>query len=390
MGLIEESRRLAPELSASAPEDDKLRRLSDGTWKNLLEGGFLRALQPKRFGGGEKSLLEFIDAGFELSRSSPSAGWVAGVIGVHPWQLALFPEEAQQEMWGDDPTKMHSSSYNPTGKAEKVPGGYKVYGRWSFSSGCDHCQAVNLGAIAGGRDLGGGQQAPDFRSFLLHRDQYRIEDNWHVAGLRGTGSKDIVVEDAFVPEYRTQSHLDYTTNAPLPGQVVNEGTLYRLPFSVVFNMALASSVLGSAQGFVDMWIEQSRTRTMSLGGGRLADDPLMQRRLAEATWDIDVAITRMRADAVVLWQMGEAREPASMALRGQMRWNMTRGCERAGRAVDQLFHAASGRSVFLDQPLQRRYQDVQAGLAHVYLSSDSPARSVGGTLLGASKPEVIL
>jgi hypothetical protein len=79
-----------------------------------------------------------------------------------------------------------------------------------------------------------------------------------------------------------------------------------------------------------------------------------------------------------------------MAQRGQMRWNMTRGCERAGRAVDQLFHAASGRSIFLDQPLQRRYQDVQAGLAHAYLLSDSPARSVGGTLLGTSKPEIIL
>jgi 3-hydroxy-9,10-secoandrosta-1,3,5(10)-triene-9,17-dione monooxygenase len=116
----------------------------------------------------------------------------------------------------------------------------------------------------------------------------------------------------------------------------------------------------------------------------------MQRRLAEATWDLDVSMTRMRADATVLWQMAEAREPASMQVRGQMRWNMTRGCERVGRAVDTLFHAASGRSIFLDQPLQRRYQDVQAGLAHAFLLSDSPARSVGGTLLGTSKPEIIL
>jgi 3-hydroxy-9,10-secoandrosta-1,3,5(10)-triene-9,17-dione monooxygenase len=114
MSLIEASRRLAPELAANAAEDDGLRRLSDRTWKCLLEGGFLRALQPARFGGGETTLLAFIDATYELSRSSPSAGWVAGVIGVHPWQLALFSEEAQQEMWGSDPTAMHSSSYNPT------------------------------------------------------------------------------------------------------------------------------------------------------------------------------------------------------------------------------------------------------------------------------------
>ena len=389
MGLIEKSRRLAPEFSASASEDDGLGRLSDRTWKSLLEGGFLRALQPARFGGGEVKLLEFIDVAMEISRSSPSAGWVAGVIGVHPWQLALFSDEAQQEMWGDDPTTMHSSSYNPTGKAEKVPGGYKVFGRWSFSSGCDHCNGVNLGAIAGGRDIGGGAQAPDFRSFLLHREQYRIEDNWNVAGLKGTGSKDIVVDDAFVPEYRTQSHLDYALNQPLPGQKLNDGPLYRLPWSVVFNMALAASVLGSARGFIELWMELSKTRTLNFGA-RVADDALMQRRLAEATWDLDVSMTRMRTDAVELWQMAEAREAASMQLRAQLRWNMNRGCEVVGRAVNELFHAASGRSIYLDHPLQRRYQDVQGALGHAFLVPDPLARSVGGTLLGTTKPEMVL
>jgi len=389
MGLIEESRRLAPEFASAAPEDDDLGRLSDRTWKSLLEGGFLRALQPARFGGGEARLVEFIDVAMEISRSSPSAGWVAGVIGVHPWQLALFAEEAQQEMWGSDPTVMHSSSYNPTGKAEKVAGGYKVFGRWSFSSGCDHCKAVNLGAIAGGRDLGDGTQVPDFRSFLLHREQYRIEDNWNVAGLKGTGSKDIVVDGAFVPEYRTQSHLDYALNQPLPGQKQNDGPLYRLPWSVVFNMALAASVLGSARGFIELWTELSRTRTLNFGA-RVADDALMQRRLAEATWDLDVSVTRMRADAVVLWQMAEAREAVSMQLRAQMRWNMNRGCELVGRATNELFHAASGRSIYLDHPLQRRFQDVQGALGHAFLVPDPLARSVGGTLLGTTKPEMVL
>jgi 3-hydroxy-9,10-secoandrosta-1,3,5(10)-triene-9,17-dione monooxygenase len=389
MGLIEESRRLAPEFAATAVEDDGLGRLSDRTWKSLLEGGFLRALQPARFGGGEVKLVEFIDVAMEISRTSPSAGWVAGVIGVHPWQLALFDEQAQQEMWGSDPTAMHSSSYNPTGKAEKVPGGYRVFGRWSFSSGCDHCKGVNLGAIAGGRDIGGGAQVPDFRSFLLHREQYRIEDNWNVAGLKGTGSKDIVVDDAFVPEYRTQSHLDYALNQPLPGQKLNDGPLYRLPWSVVFNMALAASVLGSARGFIELWTELSKTRTLNFGA-RVADDALMQRRLAEATWDLDVSVTRMRADAIELWQMAEARESASMQLRAQLRWNMNRGCEVVGRATNELFHAATGRSIYLDHPLQRRYQDVQGALGHAFLAPDPLARSVGGTLLGTTKPETIL
>lgn len=388
MNVVEAARRVASELAANVAEDERMRQLSDPTWKLLLDGGFLRALQPARFGGGEVSLVEFVDATIEISRASPSAGWVAGVIGVHPWQLALFSDKAQQEMWSENPATMHSSSYNPTGKAEKVAGGYKISGRWSFSTGCDHCRGVMLGAICGSREIAG-NQVRDFRSFLLMRDQYQIEDNWHVAGLKGTGSKDIVVEETFVPEYRTQSHLDYAINAPLPGQEVNPGPLYRLPWSVVFNVALAASALGSARGFVDAWTAASSGRKLN-SGGRAADDAIIQQRLAEAVWYLDASVARMRADAIELWQMAEAREPASMQIRARMRWNMNRGCELVGKAVGDLFRTASGRSIFLEHPLQRRFQDVQAALGHAYLQTDPVARAVGGMLLGTSKPEMIL
>jgi 3-hydroxy-9,10-secoandrosta-1,3,5(10)-triene-9,17-dione monooxygenase len=385
MGLVDDARRLAPELAAAVQEGDALRRLPDAVWKRLLEDGFFRALQPARWGGGEVHYLEFFEAVMELSRANPSVGWVAGVIGVHPWQLALFDERAQQEMWGDDPTAMHSSSYNPTGKAERVEGGYRVSGRWSFSTGCDHCRGVNLGAVVPGSE----GPIRDFRSFLLHPGQYRIDDNWHVAGLKGTGSKDIVVDDAFVPEYRTQSHVDYALGAPLPGQAKNTGLLYQLPWSVVFNMAIAASVLGSARGFVDAWIDETTTRAVP-GGGRLADDALTQRRLAQALWDLDAATLVIRADIHTMWDMADAQITPSMADRGRMRWNMNRGCERVGEAVVDLFRSASGRSIFLDHPLQRRFQDLQAALAHAYLGPDPLARAVGGDLLGTTKPELVL
>src|SRR5262249_46579564 len=157
----------------------------------------------------------------------------------------------------DDPATMHSSSYNPSGKAERADGGYTVWGRWSFSSGCDHCRGVNLGAVLPG------DAAPHFRSFLLLPRQYPIEDNWHVPGLQATGSKDIVVEPTFVPDHMTQSHLDYAMGVSLPGQVENDGPLYRLPWSVVFNMALVAAVLGSARGFVDTWIAESSGRKVA-------------------------------------------------------------------------------------------------------------------------------
>jgi 3-hydroxy-9,10-secoandrosta-1,3,5(10)-triene-9,17-dione monooxygenase len=388
MNLVTEAKRLAPQLAESAARDRELRRLSDESWKILLDGGFVRSLQPARWGGGEVALIDFVDAMIELARVSPAAGWVGGVIGVHPWQLALFDDAAQRELWDEDAATMHSSSYNPTGKAEKVAGGYKLSGRWSFSSGCDHCRGVMLGAICGSREVAG-KPVRDFRSFLLRRDQYQIDDNWHVAGLQGTGSKDIVVAEAFVPEHRSQSHFDYAMNLPLPGQKLNDGPLYRLPWSVVFHMALGAATLGSARGFVDLWTAHTRDRTLSFGG-RAADDALMQKRLAEATWYLDAAIMRMRADAIELGQMAEARIAAPMELRAQMRWNLNRGCELVGQAVAELFHAATGRTVFLDHPLQQRFQDFQAAMAHAYLTPDQVARAVGGSLLGTSKPEIIL
>ncbi|HWS92294.1 MAG TPA: acyl-CoA dehydrogenase family protein [Mycobacterium sp.] len=386
MALMTEVRRIAPELAAADEEANQLRRLPDHSWKQLMECGVLRSLQPARFGGGEVSLLEFIDAVVELSKAAPSAGWVAGVIGVHPWQLALFPDEAQQEMWAEDPERMHSSSYNPTGKAQRVDGGYKVWGRWWFSSGCDHCRGVNLGAIV---RSGERSAIPEYRSFLLYPDQYRIEDNWFVAGLKGTGSKDIVVEEAFVPQHRSQSHVDYALGRPLPGQQVNPGPLYRLPWSVVFNIALAASVLGSAQGFVQRWTSEAAGRVIP-PGLCLADDPLTQRRLADATWTLEAAVTVLRTDAIELWEMAEAGHVPSMAERGRFRWNINRGCELVGSAVADLMRAASGRSAFLDHPLQSRFQDIQTGLGHAYLVPDALAKSRGGDLLGAKNPEMVL
>ena len=383
MTLREIAEQLGPELDATTAEGDDQRRLPDAVWKSLLASGILRSLQPARWGGGEAHILEFADAVMALSCANPCAGWVAGVIGVHPWQLALFDERAQDAMWAEDPSTMHSSSYNPTGKAEKTGGGYVVSGRWSFSSGCDHCRGVNLGAVVRGG------AAPDFRSFLLLPDQYRIDDNWNVAGLKATGSKDIVVDETFVPEHMTQSHLDYAMGAPLPGQERNDGILYRLPWSVVFNLALASSILGSARGFIDAWIEHSKDRVMT-GGGRVADDPLSQRRLAEARWDLDAAVTVVRVDAQTMWDMATARETPTMADRARMRWNMNRGCERVADACVDLYRAASGRTAFVDHPLHTRFQDLQTGLGHAFLVPDPVAKAVGGELLGTEKPELVL
>jgi 3-hydroxy-9,10-secoandrosta-1,3,5(10)-triene-9,17-dione monooxygenase len=162
-----------------------------------------------------------------------------------------------------------------------------------------------------------------------------------------------------------------------------------MPWSVVFNMAVAASVFGAAYGFVETWIVEARDRVIGRRV-RLADDPLTQRRVAEAAWALDAARTMLRADADELTRRAQAGEVATMTERGAYRWHLNRNCEQVGVVTADLMRAASGRSLFLDHPLQRRYQDIQAGLGHAFLVPDPTARAVGGALLGTSTPELIL
>ncbi len=378
--IVEAAKTLAPVLIERSDEANRLRRMPDATWKELIDGGILRALQPARWGGGEVHLGTFCEAIAEVARADGSAGWVAGIIGVHPWQVASFPAETQNDLWAKDPSTINSSSYAATGKAVKVSGGYRLDGRWSFSTGCDHCEWVVLGAVAGTAKVEG-KDLPDLRSFLLPRVDYRIDDNWFVAGLAGTGSKDIVVEDTFVPAHRSQSHWDYALGVPLPGWELNPAPLYRLSFGLVFNYALTASVLGAARGFLDLWTSISRTRKGGYGLN-VKEDPFTQRLFAEVSYAIDTGMLAMRRNCDQM--MDAARAGARLALkdRAAIRYGACRSAQLAVRAVDRLFEASSGRAIFVDHPLQRRYQDVKAMIGHAYLNADAPAKLYGASEFG--------
>src|SRR4030095_12936983 len=195
---LRNTRQLSQACRGRASECDSLRRVPDETFESFQRSGLLRALQPRRWGGFELSPLTFFEAVAEVGAACPSSAWFLSVVGIHTWQLGLFPEQAQRDVWGKDTSVLISSSYAPTGKVERVDGGFRLSGRWSFSSGCDHCQWVFLCGIAPGDGL-----APDMRTFLLPAADYRIIDNWHVAGLAGTGSKEIALAGALVPEQRS-------------------------------------------------------------------------------------------------------------------------------------------------------------------------------------------
>ncbi|GAB2850548.1 flavin-dependent monooxygenase [Actinocorallia aurea] len=349
----------------------------------------LRALQPARWGGGEVHLADYADTVIEIGRSSASAGWVSSVVGVHPWQIALFPEETQEEIWGADPARKIASSYTPTGKIEKAPGGYRVSGRWSFSSGSGICDGVILGGIAGRREVNG-VEYPDFTSVILDRPDYRIEETWKVAGLRGTGSNDIVVDELFVPEHRGQSHVYYThgLGIPLPGQEKNDGALYRTPWAVVFNLIIAAGSVGASLGFYDQWVAETRTRRTNYGQ-LLREEHVVQNHLAEAAWQLDAAVLKVRRAADEMMEAASGSEIPSLEQRAFWRWDVARAANAATDAVQELMRVSSGRSAFIDHPLQAKFQDAMAASSHAFLLGDPLAKAWAGRHLGAEKLQAV-
>jgi len=283
--VLERVRPLLPGIAARSSGTDADGAVGARTVEELKEAGVLRMLQPVRFGGSESHPVLFYEVVRAISGACGSTGWIASVLGVHPWQLGLFDERAQKEVWGADPDAVVSSSYAPAGRLPPVGGGYELTGRWSFSSGCGHASWALLGGLVAGTE--------DFLTVLVPAADYAIEQVWDVIGLRGTASDDIVVGRAFVPEHRTLRN-DEQARVRGPGQRVNTGPLYRMPFASIFTSAVTAPVVGAASGCYGAYLSAMRDRIrMSPGGVRFSDDPFAHVAVARAASEIDAAILQM-------------------------------------------------------------------------------------------------
>ena len=358
--VLEAVQDLLPAIAARADQCEQDRRIPGETIAALTGAGVFSMLQPQRWGGLEADPVEFYEVVRTIASVCGSTGWVSSVVGVHPWQLALFPNAAQQDVWGRNPTTLVSSSYAPTGRLTPVDGGYRATGRWSFSSGCDHCEWVLLGALVMGLD----GKPTDFLTILVPRSDYQIDDVWNVVGLRGTGSNDIVINDVFVPAHRTLSFND-VSSLRCPGQVENTAALYKLPFGTVFSYTITTPIIGIATGAYDAHLERMRERVrISYGGQKVAGDAFAHVRVARAASDIDASWLQLERNLDEQMRYAGAGEQIPMELRARARRDQVAATERCVGAIALLFKNSGGHALKNGNAVERAWRDANAGSVH--------------------------
>ncbi len=375
--LLERARRLIPRLAERAPAATAARKLPPETIAEYHDAGILRILQPRRFGGMQGRFSLFARIAEELTWGCASSGWVYAVLAEHQWILAQYPEKAQIDVWGDDPLAVASSSLAPRAKAEPVPsGGWRLSGRYTFSSGCDYAQWAIIGAFLG--EMGD----PRHIAYLLvPLAETEIVDDWHVLGLAGTGSKSLLLRDVFVPEHRCVMVADLFAGTPPGAEVHPDYPVLRAPrgYLVSFSLPTVCIALG---GRALENVCRALPGRLSRGVTKLAESEVVQMNLGEAAAAIDAATTLLhhgRDLTTAEVDTGRRIAPAE-ALR--MRRDMVWAQHQVGWALERLCELCGARWVYDSDPLQEIRRDVMTILTHHAANRQAAYAAYGSLLLG--------
>jgi 3-hydroxy-9,10-secoandrosta-1,3,5(10)-triene-9,17-dione monooxygenase len=369
--LLARAARLVPVLKERAARAEQLRQIPPETVKDLIASGLIRIGNPQRYGGHGLDLDLAHEVAWELGRGCGSTGWCYSLWTVHNWWLGHFPERVQDEFFAGGPDSLFSSGLNPArGKGTAVPGGFRVSGRWSFSSGCD-AGTWAMVAVPGA-------EPESLIWMLLPRSDYEIVDTWFASGMRGSGSKDIVVKDVFVPTHRAVDP-NRAGDGDWTGWELHRRPSYRAPLRCLTGWDLAAPLVGIAQGAVDEFTARLRGTS---GPGRTATSVALQLRLAEASAEVDAARTLHRHDIREIVDKAAAGQAFTDLDRARYRRDkgfVTRLCVQA---VNRLFEAGGAAAVLDADPLQRFHRDAHSASHHAALVWDVHAENYGRQALG--------
>jgi 3-hydroxy-9,10-secoandrosta-1,3,5(10)-triene-9,17-dione monooxygenase len=356
--LAARARALLPAIAARAELAERRRDLPSETIAELQSAELFKLFVPKRWGGFEADPSLLLDIQASLAEACASTSWVFGVLSVQSFMLARFDDRAQAEIWEKDGSGLASSSFQPSGTVAAVEGGYRLGGRWTFSSGSNHCRWVVLGGLV---RPGGEAGRPELRLFLLPRSDYAIEDTWHTFGMRGTGSNDIVVEDAFVPAYRSYAPDDGLLPAPAS---TGWPALYRLPWLYVFTGSVANPGIGAARGALRAFAEIARARVSGPAAKAARDDPAVQAAIGRARSEIDVSEALLKRNLARFGAAVDSGETVPLDEALLYRSQLTSTMRKLAALVDHLVLLLGGRGIFLSSPLTRVWLDLAAARAH--------------------------
>ena len=366
---------LAPRLRAAAGETERQRRLAPDLVRALAVGGVFRMCVPRALGGGEVDPATMVRTIETLAQADGAAGWSAMIGATSGVTSAYLPDDAAREIYGSDPETVSGGAFAPLGKATVVGGGYRVTGRWPFASGCEHCAWLMGGSIVldGGKPRLLPSGTPDNRLMLLPASEVRILDTWDVAGLRGTGSHDIAIEDRFVPATRSVSLITDRPRAT--------GPLYAFPVFGLLALGIASVALGIARRAIDELVGLAGGKTPQGSRRVLAERPVVQTQVAEAEATLSAARAFLFETVGAAWERARAAGTIEVRERAQLRLAATHATLASARAVDLMYAAGGGTAVYATSPLQRCFRDVHVATQHT-LIAPATLELTGRILLG--------
>jgi 3-hydroxy-9,10-secoandrosta-1,3,5(10)-triene-9,17-dione monooxygenase len=385
--MIANAAALLPRLRERAARTEELRHLPPETERDLHETGLFRMLQPARVGGAELDYVALVDCAELLGKADASVAWNLANLASHHWMLGMFEQKAQDLVWGRDPDTLIASSFIfPAGRATRVEGGYRLHGSWPFSSGVATCEWNMLASVVYSEDEADGIE---YRIFLLPKGDYKVLDTWNVAGLRGTGSCDVEVREAFVASHMTVAVGDLS-GGPTPGSEVNPNPLYTLPVFSLFPYVLSGVALGNAQACLDDYTEVARHRISTYNRAKLSDFQSTQIKIAEASAKIDAARLVMRSACLEAMENARRGHIPDMATKTRYRRDGSFSVNLCTDAVSMLFAASGARGLFTSGVLQRQFRDAHAINSHLAFNFDAAGTNYGRVALGLPSENLTL
>jgi 4-hydroxyphenylacetate 3-monooxygenase len=375
--LLEDLKAILPTIAANALQAEQDRKVPDENIALLKSIGMHRAFQPKPFGGMEISLPQFADCIALLAGACASTAWAMSLLCTHSHQLALFPAKLQQEVWGDNPNATASSSIAPFGRTEEVEGGVLFSGEMGWSSGCDHAEW----AIVGFRRKNA-EGTQDYCFAVLPRSDYQIRDDWFAAGMKGSGTKTLIIDKVLVPEHRIQKAKDMMEGKSAGFGLYPDSKIFYSPYRPYFASGFSTVSLGVAERMLEVFREKTRTRVRAYTGAAVGAATPALMRLAESTHQVAAALAFLEKTWQEHAEHSEQHRYPSRETLAFWRTNQAYATKMCIQAVDRLFEAGGGNAWFEHNEMQRLFRDSHMTGAHAYTDYDVCAQILGRELMG--------